>query len=207
VHLPGEAAMNDIAQTDNTLRLKDKIDLLFKELDSARKAQKDEEKEAWRFLILAVSAPIAILSIQKPVSLDVDLVLLLMGACLVGLAVASYAYWLFLCVGRRQLHIEETERSINGTAGEELLRWEGQWNAYTTKYVRACIGFLFTAIFYSLLAMPIATGYYAFTHGKTQLLWVYGILVALFFAPLACFFILIVHQERKHRQQLSKYQG
>jgi hypothetical protein len=37
--------MDGAASSKDRLSVKDKIDLLFKELDSARKAQKDEEKE------------------------------------------------------------------------------------------------------------------------------------------------------------------
>ena len=126
---------------DGGLSQKDQVELLFKELESSRKAQKDEEKEAWRFLILAVSAPLAVLTLQgEKVSIGVDPSLLLMGASLVGLAVAGYAFWLFLCVGRRQLYSEETETRINKLVGDNVLLWEANWNANTTRNVQMAIG-------------------------------------------------------------------
>ena len=179
--------------------------LVVQELDSSRKAQKDEEKEAWRFLILAASAPLAVLTLQgdkaEKATLGVDLALLLMGASIVSLAIAGYAFWLFLCVGRRQLYSEDTETRINKLASDNLLLWETHWNAYTTKNVQTAIGILFTAIFYSLFLTPLAASWYAWT--KERPLWLIGfflLLVVVLSGPLICFFVTIVKQELKIRE-------
>jgi len=113
------------------LERKDRIDLIFAELRSARDTSTSKVNLAWRELILSLAVPVSAGAVDLA---NVDFLntrFVMLAACLIGAAIMAYAFYLYFEVACLNKYVRDLETRLNSIVGTEISSWESRYTPWS----------------------------------------------------------------------------